>query len=119
MTEPSAHELIRWAKAKACEEPRTVFVLGVEMAESADMGTDRSREAVKQIHFILLHRFAHDTKYGDLAAAVDSFVPGGAAPFIDDVRLADAFRVFLRQQRIPLPDEPRDQPGDWPPPPRH
>lgn len=82
------------------------------------MGTDRSRETVQQIHFILLHRFAHDMKYDDLAAAVDSFVPGGTAPFYDEVRLADAFRVFLRSQKISVPDEPQDRAGVWPPPPR-
>ena len=37
MTEPSAREMIRWAKEKACEEPRTVFVHGVALAESAEM----------------------------------------------------------------------------------
>ncbi len=82
------------------------------------MGTDRSRETVQQIHFILLHRFAHDMKYDDLAAAVDSFVPGGAAPFFNEVRLADTFRVFLRAHKISVPDEPQDRTGVWPPPPR-
>ena len=82
------------------------------------MGTDRSRETVKRIHFILLHRFAHDIKYDDISAAVDSFVPGGTAPFYDEVRLADAFRVCLRSQKISVPDEPQDRAGVWPPPPR-
>ena len=82
------------------------------------MGTDRSQGSVKQIHFILLHHFAHDMKYDDISAAVDSFVPGGTAPFYDEVRLADAFRVFLRSQKISVPDEPQDRAGVWPPPPR-
>ncbi len=37
MTETSAREMIRWAKAKSCEEPRAVFVLGVELAGSAEL----------------------------------------------------------------------------------
>ena len=82
------------------------------------MGTDRSQGSVKQIHFILLHRFAHDIKYDDISAAVDYFVPGVTAPFYDEVRLADAFRVFLRSQKISVPDEPRDQMSICPPPPR-
>ncbi len=81
------------------------------------MGVDRSQAKVDEIHSVLLGRFASDNAYVDVTAAVASFMPGGTDPFYDEARLAEAFRVFLRDEKIPVPDAPQDQRGVWPPPP--
>ena len=81
------------------------------------MGADRSRASVDEMHRILMNRFSHDTVYSDLTTAVASFVPGGAAPFYDEARLAEEFRVFLRDRKIFVPDAPQERAGVWPPPP--
>ena len=82
------------------------------------MGPGRSPANVEAIHAILLRHYQHnDEAYGELTAAVGSFVPGGSPPFRDEVRLAEEFRVFLRRRGINVPDEPRDAETVWPPPP--
>lgn len=81
------------------------------------MGAERNQAIVDEIHTVLMNRFVDDNKYAELTTAVASFIPGAREPFYDEVRLAEAFRVFLRQQKISVPDEPQEQSGVWPPPP--
>ena len=81
------------------------------------IGTDRSRINVYEIHSLLLSRFADDNAYAEVTTAAASFMPGGTDPFYNEARLAEAFRVFLRGEKIPVPDAPQDQRGVWPPPP--
>lgn len=81
-------------------------------------GVDQSSAHVTRIHTLLLNHFLHDSHYEELMTAVASFIPGGAAPFLDEARLSEVFRVFLRKRRIPVPEPPTDQAGVWPPPPR-
>jgi hypothetical protein len=81
-------------------------------------GVDQSQARVTQIHTLLLNHFLHDSQYEELMTAVASFVPGGAAPFLDEAGLSEVFRVFLRKRRISVPEAATDQPGVWPPPPK-
>ena len=74
-------------------------------------GEDRSLARVTQIHTLLLNHFLHDAQYEDLMTAAASFVPGGAAPFLDEAALSEVFRVFLRERRISVPEAPTDQTG--------
>ncbi len=81
-------------------------------------GVDQSQARVTQIHTLLLNQFLHDSRYEELMTAVASFVPGGAAPFLDEAALSEVFRDFLRKRHISVPEPPTDQPGVWPPPPK-
>lgn len=82
-------------------------------------GVDQSQARVTQIHTLLLNHFLHDSQYEELMTAAASFVPGGAAPFLDEAGLSEVFRVFLRKRRLPVPEPAPDQAGVWPPPPRY
>ena len=81
-------------------------------------GVDQSQAQVIRIHTLLLNHFLRDDQYEELMTAVASFVPGGAAPFLDEAGLSKAFRVFLWKRHISVPETPTDQTGVWPPPPR-
>lgn len=82
-------------------------------------GVDQSQARVIQIHTLLLNHFLHDNQYEELMTAVASFVPDGAAPFLDEAGLSEVFRVFLRKRHISVPEEAQDRSGVWPPPPRY
>ena len=80
-------------------------------------GADQSGANVEEIHSILLSRFAFDSTYVEVIAATASFMPGGTAPFYDEAHLEEAYRTFLREHNVFVPDAPQDQSGVWPPPP--
>ena len=81
------------------------------------VGADQSGANVEEIHSILLSRFASDGVYAEVIAATASFMPGGTAPFYDEARLEEAYRTFLTERNVFVPDAPQDQTGVWPPPP--
>jgi len=82
-------------------------------------GVDQSQARVTQIHALLLNHFLHDGQYEELMTAAASFAPGGAAPFLDEAGLSEAFRVFLRKRRLAVPEARTDEAGVWPPPPKY
>lgn len=82
-------------------------------------GVDQSQARVTHIHTLLLNHFLHDSRYEELMTAVASFVPGGAAPFLNEAGLSEVFRGFLRKRGISVPEPPTDQAGVWPPAPRY
>jgi|GEM_PF-1813517 len=81
-------------------------------------GEDQSLAQVNKIWAILLVTFADDSEHEALAAAVATFAPGGKAPFHDEFWLEEKFRVFLAGKGITVPEQVREQPGVWPPPPK-
>ena len=81
-------------------------------------GEDQSSAQVGRIRAILLVTFADNSEHETLAADVATFAPGGKAPFHDERWLEEKFRVFLSNQGIFVPEQAREQPGVWPPPPR-
>ena len=81
-------------------------------------GEDQSAAQVGKIRAILLVTFADDSEHEALAADVATFAPGGKAPFHDEAWLEEKFRVFLAGKGIVVPEQAKEQPGVWPPPPR-
>lgn len=81
-------------------------------------GTDQSLAKVNQIRSLLMVTFTEDSEHEELAAAANSFAPGGLPPFHDEAWLEDTFLVFLGKQGIVVPAYGREKPGVWPPPPR-
>ena len=81
-------------------------------------GADQSAAKVNQIRSLLMTTFAQDSEYEELTRAAASFAPGGQPPFHDEDWLTGEFRAFLSSHGIAVPEQAKEEPGVWPPPPK-
>ena len=81
-------------------------------------GADATPVQVQRIQILLMASFGQDSEFEQLTTEVATFAPHGQPPFHDEVWLEEKFRMFLAGKGITVPEQVREQPGVWPPPPK-